>query len=116
MTFIEHKWVPYVVTPDGHVDRHYYELCVLWNCAMPCGGQCLAGFQPTLCEPRDVLIPKDRCLLSDGSMSASPLPTESTTRFAEREQELAELFARVDPLWHKTARYGWKTENLVISP
>ena len=29
--FVTLKWRPYVVAPDGHIDRHYYELCTLWE-------------------------------------------------------------------------------------
>jgi hypothetical protein len=30
-TFVPRKWRPYVVAPDGRIDRHYYELCALWE-------------------------------------------------------------------------------------
>src|SRR4030095_1798715 len=29
--FVTIKWRPYVVNPDGQIDRHYYELCTLWE-------------------------------------------------------------------------------------
>src|SRR5215831_5183346 len=29
--FVTLKWRPYVVHPDGQIDRHYYELCTLWE-------------------------------------------------------------------------------------
>jgi len=29
--FVSRKWRPYVVDPEGHIDRHYYELCTLWE-------------------------------------------------------------------------------------
>jgi hypothetical protein len=29
--FVPLKWRPYVVAPDGRLDRHYYELCTLWE-------------------------------------------------------------------------------------
>lgn len=29
--FVTMEWWPYVVAPDGHIDRHYYELCTLWE-------------------------------------------------------------------------------------
>ena len=29
--FVPLKWRPYVLAPDGRIDRHYYELCTLWE-------------------------------------------------------------------------------------
>ena len=29
--FVPRKWRPYVEAPDGRIDRHYYELCTLWE-------------------------------------------------------------------------------------
>ena len=34
--FVTMKWRPYVVNPDGQIDRHYYELCTPGSCAAPC--------------------------------------------------------------------------------
>ena len=33
--FVTMKWRPYVVAPDGHIGRHDYELCTLWELAAP---------------------------------------------------------------------------------
>jgi TnpA family transposase len=44
------------------------------------------------------------------------LPAESELRFAEREQELSELLARVDPLLAQDGKVRMEEGNLVISP
>ena len=31
MDFVSAKWRPYVIDKDGKIDRHYYEMCVLWE-------------------------------------------------------------------------------------
>ncbi len=118
MDFIEQKWLPYVITPDGHVDRHYYELCVLWELrnALRAGNVWLASSR-RYANPETYLIPKDRWpALRLEVCQQVHLPTESTSRFAEREQELAELFARVDPLLAQDGKVRMEDGNLVISP
>jgi hypothetical protein len=59
MDFIERKWLPYVVTADGQVDRHYYELCVLWELrnALRAGNVWLDSSR-RYANPETYLIPK----------------------------------------------------------
>ncbi len=116
--FIERKWLPYVVTQDGHLDRHYYELCVLWELrnALRAGNVWLDSSR-RYANPETYLIPKDRWpALRPEVCQQVHLPADSTTRFAEREQELSELLARVDPLLAQDGKVRMEDGNLVIAP
>jgi TnpA family transposase len=118
LDFIERKWLPYVVKPDGHLDRHYYELCVLWALrhALRAGNVWLEASR-RYANPETYLIPKEQwpALRSEVCQQVA-LPEEISTRFTAREQELAELFARVDPLLAQEGKVRMEEDNLVISP
>lgn len=116
--FIERKWLPYVVHQDGHWDRHYSELCVLWALrnALRAGNVWLESSR-RYANPETYLIPKDQwpALRLEVCQQVS-LPEDTTTRFTEREQERAVLFARVDPLLAQEGKVRMEEDNLVISP
>jgi hypothetical protein len=98
--FIERKWLPYVINRDGHLDRHYYELCVLWELrnALRAGNVWLA-FSRRYANPESYLIPKaDWPARRPEVCQQVQLPDDNTTRFTEREHELAELLTRVEAL------------------
>ena len=118
MDFIERKWLPYVVTTDGHLDRHYYELCVLWELRNALrAGNIWLGSSRRYANPETYLIPKNRWpALRPEVCQQVALPAESELRFAEREQELSELLARVDPLLAQDGKVRMEEGNLVISP
>jgi TnpA family transposase len=118
LDFIERQWLPYVVTVDGHLNRHYYELCVLWELrnALRAGNVWLDSSR-RYANPETYLIPKDRwpALRSEVCQQVA-LPAKSTLRFTEREQELSELLARVDPLLAQDGKVRMEDGNLVLSP
>ena len=57
--FVTMKWRPYVVKPDGQIDRHYYELCTLWELrgALRAGNIWVPGSR-RYANPETYLIPK----------------------------------------------------------
>jgi hypothetical protein len=86
LDFIERQWLPSVVTADGHLDRHYYELCVLWELrnALRAGNVWLDSSR-RYANPETYLIPKDRwpALRLEVCQQIS-LPAESTLRFTDQ--------------------------------
>ena len=61
--FVPQKWRPYVIgEEDGHVDRRYWELCVLvvLREALRSGDVWVEGSR-RYADPQSYLIPKDRC-------------------------------------------------------
>lgn len=118
LDFVAPKWQPYVLTPDGSVDRHYYELCVLWELrnALRAGNVWLASSR-RYANPETYLIPKTQWpALRLEVCQQVQLPDDPTARFTAREQELADLFARVDPLLAQNGTVRMEEGNLVISP
>ncbi len=115
---IPRKWLPYVVGRDGTLDRHYYELCVLWELrnALRAGNIWLESSR-RYANPESYLIPKDRWPgLRSEVCQQLQLPEDATSRFAEREQKLAQLLTRVDPLLAKGGKARMEQGNLVLSP
>lgn len=118
LDFVPPKWLPYVLTPEGHLNRHYYELCVLWELrnALRAGNIWLSSSR-RYANPEIYLIPKTQWLaLRPDVCQQIQLPEGPTARFTAREQELAELFARVDPLLAQDGNVQMEEGNLVISP
>ena len=61
LRFVPDKWQPYVLGQDGHIDRHYYELCVLWELrnALRAGNVWLESSR-RYANPETYLIPTNR--------------------------------------------------------
>jgi hypothetical protein len=59
--FVPPKWWPYVVDQDGTIQRHYYELCVLWELrgALRAGNVWLEASR-RYANPETYLIPPER--------------------------------------------------------
>lgn len=58
--FVSTKWLPYVEDENDKIDRHYYELCVLWELrnALRAGNVWLDKSR-RYANPETYLIPKD---------------------------------------------------------
>ena len=74
--FVPARWRPYVVGPDGEIDRHYFELCVLWElrAALRAGNVWLETSR-RLRRPRDVPDPSGTVAPGPpGGVPAAPAP------------------------------------------
>jgi hypothetical protein len=59
--FVPPKWRPFVVGADGQVDRHYYELCALWELRLALrAGDVWLPQSRRYADPESYLIPKAR--------------------------------------------------------
>jgi hypothetical protein len=98
--FVTLKWRPYVVAPDGHIDRHYYELCTLWELR----GALRAGnvWVPSslrYANPETYLIPKASWpALRPDICQHIRAPENGAVRLEERGRELTEILPRVNRL------------------
>jgi hypothetical protein len=84
LRFVPDKWQPYVLGQDGHIDRHYYELCVLWELrnALRAGNVWLESSR-RYANPETYLIPTNRWpALRPKSVSSCSCP--QTVRHASR--------------------------------
>jgi TnpA family transposase len=116
--FVPDKWQPYVIGRDGHIDRHYYELCVLWELRNALrAGNIWLGFSRRYANPETYLIPTNRWpALRPEVCQQLQLPPDSTTRITEREHELSTLLDRVDPLLAQQGKARMQEGKLVVSP
>jgi TnpA family transposase len=106
--FVTLKWRPYVVDPNGHIDRHYYELCTLWELrgALRAGNVWVPSSR-RYANPETYLIPKASwpALRSDICQHIHA-PENGAVRLEERGRELNELLPRVDRLLARHSKVG----------
>jgi hypothetical protein len=106
--FVTMKWRPYVVDPDGHIDRHYYELCTLWELRSALrAGNVWVPSSRRYANPETYLIPKASwpALRSDICQHLRA-PENGTVRLEARGRELNELLPRVDRLLARNSKVG----------
>jgi hypothetical protein len=116
--FIPARWRPHIIGRDGEIDRHYYELCVLWelHTALRAGNVSLETSR-RFADPETYLIsreqwPRERqdvCRLLQ-------LPEDGATRLKERRAELEEELARLDRDWPKDESVRIEEGWLVLTP
>jgi hypothetical protein len=120
LAFVPPKWYPYVVGPDGHIHRHYYELCALWELRGALrGGNVWVQPSRRYANPETYLIPKDRWpTLRPEVCQQVHTPADGTVRLDERGRELAELLPRVERMLARTGTGKVRMENgaLVVPP
>lgn len=93
LAFVPPKWQPYVRRADGHIDRRYYELCVLWELrhALRADDVWLPGSR-RYADPETYLIPPGRWpTLRAEACALMHVPEQGTERVAQRQQELSTL-------------------------
>lgn len=117
--FVPAKWRPYVSTTQGlTAQRHYYELCVLWELrsALRAGDVWLDGSR-RYANPTSYLIPKDRWPeLRSEVCQQIQFPEDSVIHLQERERELEALLGRVDQMLAQEGRVRLEHDDLVIAP
>src|SRR5256885_11890966 len=117
--FVPTKWRPYVSTTQGlTAQRHYYELCVLWQLrsALRAGDVWVEGSR-RYANPTSYLIPTDRWPeLRPEVCQQVQFPEDSVVHLQEREQELAALLGRVDQMLTQEGKVRLEHDTLVIAP
>ena len=116
--FVSRKWRPYVVDPDGRIDRHYYELCTLWELrgALRAGDVWVTSSR-RYANPDTYLIPKDRWpTLRAEICQQLHVPEDGAMRLEQRGRELAELLPRVDRLVSTVVARCASTRGMSSSP
>ena len=73
--FVPARWRPYVIDRDGEIDRHYFELCVLWElrAALRAGDVWLETSR-RYADPETYLIPRERWPRPPGRLPPAPAP------------------------------------------
>jgi TnpA family transposase len=116
--FVPMKWRPYVVDPAGRIDRHYYELCTLWELrgALRAGDVWVSNSR-RYANPDTYLIPKGRGpALRPEVCQQVHAPEDGAMRLEQRGRELAELLPRVDRLVARNGTVRMEKGRVVVSP
>ena len=116
--FVPLKWRPYVVAPDGRIDRHYYELCTLWELrgALRAGNVWVAQSR-RYANPETYLIPHTRWpALRPEVCQQIHAPADGAMRLEQRGRELIELLPRVDRLLTRHGKVRMDKGRVVVSP
>jgi TnpA family transposase len=106
--FVNMKWRPYVRAPEGRIDRHYYELCTLWELrgALRAGNVWVSGSR-RYANPETYLIPKASWpALRPEICQQLRAPENGAIRLEERGRELTELLPRVNRLVARNGKAG----------
>jgi TnpA family transposase len=116
--FVPLKWRPYVVAPDGRLDRHYYELSTLWELrgALRAGNVWVAQSR-RYANPETYLIPHTRWpALRPEVCQQIHAPADGAMRLEQRGRELIELLPRVDRLLTRNGKVRMEKGRVVVSP
>ena len=111
--FVPMKWRPYMMDPDGGINRHYYELCALWELRGALrGGNVWVQPSRRYANPETYLIPKDRWpALRPEVCQQIRAPADGAVRLEERGRELVELLPRVDRMLARKGKGDVRMEN-----
>jgi TnpA family transposase len=98
LDFVPDNWRPYVVGKDGQLDRHYYELCALWELRSSLrAGDVWLHQSRRYADPASYLIPADRWNgLRPEVCQLVKAPADGNVRLVERRRELEALLERFD--------------------
>jgi TnpA family transposase len=98
LDFVPDNWRPYVVGKDGQLDRHYYELCALWELRSSLrAGDVWLHQSRRYADPASYLIPADRWTgLRPEVCQLVKAPADGNVRLVERRRELEALLERFD--------------------
>jgi hypothetical protein len=116
--FVPPKWRPYVIDENNKINRHYYELCVLWELrnALRAGNIWLDESR-RYANPETYLIPQSRWPELRAEVCRQiAAPPDGTVRLKEREIELEELLQKVDNLRSFGDKVRIDNGKLVLSP
>jgi TnpA family transposase len=116
--FVPAKWRPYVNGQGQQLDRHYYELCALWElrAALRAGDVWLRESR-RYADPESYLIPRARWpeLRADACQLIGA-PTDGAERLAERQRALDDLCERFDQRLGENGRVRVENDRLVVGP
>ena len=116
--FVPAKWRSYVIDKDGKIDRHYYEMCVLWELrgALRAGNIWLEGSR-RYADPETYLIPHDQwASLRTETCRLVQVPEKASERLQERQQELEARLAQFDKGLPRNSQVRIEKGELIVSP
>jgi TnpA family transposase len=118
LDFIPLKWRAHVLDPEGRIDRHAYEWCVLWELRGALrAGDLWVDHSRRYANPETYLIPRERWpSLRSEVCQQLHLPVEGATRLDAHATDLEALLGRVDQLLARNGRVRIEEGELIVSP
>lgn len=91
LAFVPPGWLPYVVDDEGRIDRHFFEVCVLWELRGALrGGNVWVQGSRRYANPTSYLIPESQWpALRAEVCRLIQAPEDGALRLAQRRDELA---------------------------
>lgn len=116
--FVRPKWSPYVIEAGGHLNRRYYELCLLWELRHALrAGNIWLDHSRLYADPETYLIPRpDWPTLRPEVCQLIQAPTEGLKRLDQRQAELETLLADFDQTLTQSDQVRLEKGRLVVSP
>ena len=98
LAFVPAGWRPYVVAQDGHVERRYWELCLLWELRKALrSGDIWVLRSRQYANPTSYLVPPTEWAKVRAEVCGqAKVSTDGPAWLGARAQELASLLPRVD--------------------
>lgn len=118
LDFISSKWRPYILKRGGQIDRHYYELCVLWELrnALRAGNIWLEGSRQ-YANPETYLIPGEKWPALRSEVCHQVQVSENgLERLGQLQAELEDSLDRVDEALSHNKKVRFDIDKLVVSP
>ena len=118
IAFVPPKWYDYVLDEEGKINRHYYELCVLWELKNALrSGDIWIEHSRHYANPETYLIPKDLWpKLRPEVCQQIAAPQSGHDRLKERKAELEGMLTRVNATLSSNSMVRIDNGELVISP
>ena len=118
LSFVPAKWRTYVVDAQGAIDRHYYELCVLWELRGAfCAGNVWLRSSRRYANPESYLIARQRWpTLRPEVCRQIQAPESGLLRSNQCAEELEELLFEVDWLLPRAGKSAWTTASSWYRP
>ena len=116
--FVPAKWRPYVIDKESKIDRHYYEMCVLWELrgALRAGDIWLEGSR-RYANPETYLIPRDQWAnMRTETCRLVQVPEQAKARLGERQQELEARLSQFDKGLPRNSQVRIEKGELIVSP
>jgi len=116
--FVPPKWCDYVLDEEGKINRHYYELCVLWELKNALrSGDLWIEHSRHYANPETYLIPKDLWPeLRPEVCQQIAAPQSGSERLKERKTELERMLTRVNAMLTGDGKIRLDNGELVTSP
>ncbi len=96
--FITKAWHPYLFDQHGRINRHYYELAVLWELRLALrSGDVFVAHSRRYADPNSYLIPPDQWENQRSELiRITQTPPNGVTRIHQRERQLQQLAQQVE--------------------